>query len=711
MFGINFTISAMKIRVGLILDLDLFQENLESFGYRRVPLVLTPGDYALRGSVLDIFPNKQNLPIRIELFDTEIEDIRSFEPSTQRSISSLRETEIVPFDKKHKLHDHHIIPHEILFDLNPGDKVVHIHHGVGEYKGLKRMKLQAFEGEYAMVEYDQGDMIYIPIEQLTRIYKYAGAVDPKVNSLRDNAWQKTQKRVRKAVQNVAKELFSLFKTRRLNPGFSFDEESELTIDLERSFPFAETEDQRKAIEAVNKDMESTRAMDRLVCGDVGFGKTEVALRAAFKAVLSKKQVAVLAPTTILTKQHFRVFSQRLTPLGVNVQFINRFKTRKEQLQTLQGVKSGIVDIIIGTHRLLQKDVDFADIGLLIIDEEQRFGVMAKEKIKQYRSSIDVLTLSATPLPRTLYLSISGIRDISVINTPPLKRLPIITEYLKFDIHQIRSKILFELKRKGQVFLLHNRIHDIYHLYNKLHVALPDVEMRIAHGQMKSGELDRLMSDFYDHKYSVLISTTIIENGIDIPNCHTIFVDDANQFGLAQLHQLRGRVGRDETQSYAYLIYKGDHILTDEVKARFEALKEFEALGAGYDIALRDLELRGIGNLLGTQQSGYMEAVGFEFYMHLLNEAISRERGQQVKKRPYLQISSKMQAYIPEDYIPDMNIRLALYKRIADLESTHQADQLRQECQDRFGALPENLHVMLTLIRDEIDHSISLFKKH
>ncbi|OGI06369.1 MAG: transcription-repair coupling factor [Candidatus Margulisbacteria bacterium GWF2_35_9] len=691
----------MHIETGKKYKFHQIINSLVDLGYHRVPLVLNPGDYSVRGSIIDVFPGNQNLPIRIELFDDEIEEIRTFEPNSQHSISIIKDTTILVLEEDH-IHKAYVIPHEILFNLQIGDPVVHIHHGIGTYRGLERMKIQEFEGEYAVVEYQESDKIFIPIEQLTRIYKYTGASAPEINSLRDDKWQKVKKRVSKAVKNVAKDLFHLYKTRKIKTGFPFTEETELDLELDRTFPYKLTDDQTKAIEDVKKDMESTRAMDRLICGDVGFGKTEVAIRAAFKAVMSKKQVAILTPTTLLSKQHFKVFNERFSEFGIIVEYLNRFKTRKQQKETLERMKTGRVDVLIGTHRLLQDDVEFKDLGLLIIDEEQRFGVMAKEKIKQIKTNVDVLTLSATPLPRTLYLSISGIRDISVINTPPLKRLPIVTEYHLFDMDFIKQKIEFELTRGGQIFILHNRIHDIIHLQNKIKTMLPNVEVHIAHGRMHSRELEQLMIDFYDNKYSVLLSTTIIENGIDIPNVHTIIVDDAERFGLAQLHQLRGRVGRDETQSYAYLLYRHEGILTPEVLDRFEALIQFTTLGSGYDISLRDLELRGIGNILGTEQSGYMEAVGFELYMHLLNEAIAREKGQFIERKGLLNLSNKTAAYIPEDYIPDMTIRLALYKQIAEIETLSDVFQLKMDCEDRYGPLPENLYVMMEVIKDSLD---------
>ncbi|MDD5456885.1 MAG: transcription-repair coupling factor [Candidatus Margulisbacteria bacterium] len=690
----------MQLKIKQTITFEVLIKELEILGYHRVPLVLNPGDYSVRGSIIDIFPANQNLPLRLEFFDEVIEDIRAFEPSTQKSISKIRDTAIehVTEDQPYKPHT---IPHEILFDLNIGDFVVHVNHGIGIYQGLERLKIHEFEAEYAVVVYQENDKIFIPIEQLTRIYKYTGGVTPVVNSLRDNKWHQTKNKVKKAVKNVARDLFYLYKSRKIKNGFNFFEDTEYDLELEKSFPFKETEDQKKAIDDVKRDMESLKAMDRLICGDVGFGKTEVVIRAAFKAVMSHKQVAILTPTTLLSKQHFKVFTDRLTRFGVSVEYLNRFKTRKQQKQIIDNLNKGTVDIVIGTHRILQKDIVFKDLGLLIIDEEQRFGVMHKERIKQLRANIDVLTVSATPLPRTLYLSISGIRDISVINTPPLKRLPIITEVHVFDIEFIKSKIQFEIKRGGQVFFLHNRVYDIIHLQNRLAHVLPGVGIRVGHGQMHARELEDIMVDFYDNKFQVLLSTTIIENGLDIPNVHTIFINNADKFGLAQLHQLRGRVGRDDTQSYAHLLYKDEAVLTTEVQSRFEALINYSTLGSGYDIALRDLELRGIGNILGVEQSGYMEAVGFELYMHLLNEAIAREKGESPGSERVIPLSVKTQAYIPEEYIPDMNIRLSLYKRMAEFKTVEDVKAFTREFLDRFGPLPENLQDMLFIISREL----------
>lgn len=672
-------------------------QSLIDDGYQRLPIVLSPGDFSVRGDIIDLFAVNQNAPIRLEFFGDDLEDIRTFEPATQRSISRLTSTRIEPVGDE-RLRHAHSIPHEILFDLHEGDAVVHIHHGVGRYTGLSRLKLHDFEGEYAVIEYQHGDKIYVPIEQLTRIYKYTGGVSPVINSLRDKKWEQTRAKVKKAVKNVAKDLFFLYKERKVKRGFSFLEDTEYDLALEQSFPFQETEDQLKAIQAVKRDMESDHPMDRLICGDVGFGKTEVAIRAAFKAVMAKKQVVILTPTTLLSKQHYRVMSKRMADFGVNVEFINRFKTRKQQQIILEQLEKGLIDIIVGTHRLLQKDVRFGNLGLLIIDEEQRFGVMAKERIKQLRTHIDVLTLSATPLPRTLYLSISGIRDISVINTPPLHRRPVITEVHPFDMSFIQSRIEVERARGGQVFILHNRIHDMIHLQQKLKALMPDLDCRIAHGQMNAHELEDLMMDFYDNVFSVLLSTTIIENGIDIPNVHTMMIDEADKFGLAQLHQLRGRVGRDEVQSYTYLLYKDSAILRQVAQDRFDALIEFSTLGSGYDIALRDLELRGIGNILGVEQSGYMQAIGLDLYMHLLNTALSHERGQPVPgEAPGFQLSTKTEAFVSEEYVPDMNIRLSVYKKIAELKTVSAVQSLLAECRDRFGPPPEQLVRMLSII--------------
>ncbi len=691
----------MELKKGTLYSFEKLIQSLLDYGYQRLPIVLSPGDFSVRGDIIDLFAVNQNSPLRLEFFGDDLEDIRTFEPTTQRSISKLTSTHIEPVGDE-RLHHSHIIPHEILFDLHEGDAVVHIHHGVGRYTGLSRLKLHDFEGEYAVVEYQHADKIYIPIEQLTRIYKYTGGTAPVINSLRDKKWEQTQVKVKKAVKNVAKDLFFLYKERKSKRGFSFLEDTEYDLELEQSFPFQETEDQLKAIRAVKQDMESDQPMDRLICGDVGFGKTEVAIRAAFKAVITKKQVAILTPTTLLSKQHYRVMTKRMATFGVNVEFINRFKTRKQQKMILDQLEKGHIDIIVGTHRLLQKDVRFGNLGLLIIDEEQRFGVMAKERIKQLRTNIDVLTLSATPLPRTLYLSISGIRDISVINTPPLHRRPVITEVHPFDLTFIKTKIELEKARGGQIFILHNRIHDMLHLQQKLKAIMPNLDCRIAHGQMNAHELEDLMVDFYDNVFSVLLSTTIIENGIDIPNVHTMIIDEADKFGLAQLHQLRGRVGRDDVQSYAYLLYKEEAILRQEAQERFDALIEFSTLGSGYDIALRDLELRGIGNILGVEQSGYMEAIGFDLYMHLLNNALLQERGERIpSEAPSFQLSTKTEAFIPEDYVPDMNIRLSLYKKIAELKTVAAVQTLLAECQDRFGPPPDHLLRMLTIIEQSL----------
>lgn len=680
---------------------DLIDILLEK-GYSRVTLVLSSGDFAVRGSIVDVFPFKQNVPVRIEFFDDDIEDIRTFEPNTQRSILCLKEVTIttIPENYRHK-QDDIVIPHEILFNLQPGDYVVHIAHGLGLYRGLERMKLADYEGDYVKIEFQEEDFVYVPVDQLTRIYKFTGAITPEINSLRDNKWTLTKKKAEKVVKNVAKELFYLYKKRRNASGFSFPEDNELSMELDKGFEYEETVDQIKAISFMKQDMESDHPMDRLICGDVGFGKTEVAIRAAFKAVLSGKQVAFLAPTTILVQQHYKNLADRLSLLGVKVDYISRFKKRKEQLETLSKLEDGRIDVIVGTHRLLQKDVVFLDIGLLVIDEEQRFGVMAKEYLKQIRSHIDVLTLSATPLPRTLYLSISGVRDISVINTPPLKRLPIITKWHEFNEKFIKHNIEKELQRGGQVYFLHNFVFDIYHLQNKLQLIMPSVDIRVAHGQMKPTELESIVIDFYEGKFPVLLSTTIIENGVDIPNVHTIFIDNADRFGLSQLHQIRGRVGRDDKQSYAYLLYKNN--ASQEALDRFETLAHFSTLGSGYDISLRDLELRGIGNVLGTEQSGYMQSIGFEVYMHLLNNAIALEKGERIRDKTVWHFTSEKEAYIPEEYIPDMNIRLAIYKSMADIESSEDVDKICMECEDRFGSLPEKLNYMLKLIKESIVH--------
>ncbi len=680
-------------------------EQLITFGYVRSPVVVTKGECAVRGSIIDLFAPNHALPIRLEFLGDILESIRSFDPHTQRSVSTIQETDIQEIflrtDEEEALALENI-PKEFFSDITNGSYVVHIDHGIARFKGMARLTIHGFEGEYLELEFQEGDRVYVPLEQFQRVHLYSGIdTSPLLSSLRDKKWDRAKSKARQATENIALELLELFRMRHSQNGFAFREETELQLELERSFPFIETPDQRQAIHEVIQDMETARPMDRLVCGDVGFGKTEVAIRAAYKAVVNGKQVGILVPTTILTVQHYHTFMERLSQLGVNIQFLNRMKSPGEQKTVIKALAAGQIDILIGTHRLLSKDVEFHDLGLIIVDEEQRFGVKQKERLKQLKAQVDVLTLSATPIPRTLYMSITGVRDISIIATPPQERLPVKTLIKSFDWNIIRNAIESEIARNGQVFVLHNRVETIYSFAEKLRSFMPQARFAVAHGQMNPHQLELTILDFYHKNYDVLVTTTIIENGLDMPNVNTIIIDNADKFGLAQLHQLRGRVGRSIIQSYAYLLTHPEKHPTPEGLLRLDALKSFSALGTGYKIAIRDLELRGAGNLLGSEQHGHIVTIGFELFCQLLNESMVRSRGQHYSEPEPLDISRKCTAFIAEDYIDSMEIRIAVYQRISRLHSVEQINPLREELIDRFGPLPEDLDYMLSVIRQQI----------
>ena len=516
-----------------------------------------------------------------------------------------------------------------LLELNVGDYVVHIHHGIGQFRGLTRMKVQNVEREYMLIQYEGADKLYVPTDQVDRVQKYIGSEGgaPQINKLGGQDWAKTTARARRQVREMAKDLIALYAARLSTPGHAYSEDTPWQREMEDAFPYVETPDQDQAIKDVKVDLETPRPMDRLICGDVGFGKTEVAMRAAFKVASEGRQVAILCPTTVLCAQHFSTFSERFAPFPLRVDQLSRFRSPKEQAKTLTDLKEGGVDIVIGTHRLLSKDVEYRDLGLLIIDEEQRFGVVHKEKIKQLRKMVDVLTMTATPIPRTLQMSLSGIRDMSLINDPPEGRTPVKTLIKEHDDGLIREAILRELDRGGQVYFLHNRIESIYHVAAHMEKVVPGAKFRVAHGQMPEDELEDTMLEFYERKFDVLVCTTIIESGLDIPNVNTIIIDDADRLGLAQLYQLRGRVGRSRVQAYALLLYKRNKVLSTIAEQRLGALREFSELGSGYKIALRDLELRGAGNLLGAEQHGTVAQVGFDLYMQLLEEAVKEMKGE------------------------------------------------------------------------------------
>ena len=576
-----------------------------------------------------------------------------------------------------------------LQDLNIGDFVVHTVHGVGLYKGLKRLKIEDSENDFLLLEYQDGDRLYLPVQRLNLVGKYHGVEGriPLLDKLGSTNWEKRKSRVKKAVEEMAKELLELYASRKVIEGFSFSKGDRLFSEFEASFEYEETPDQARTIEEVLSDMEESRAMDRLVCGDVGYGKTEVAMRAAFKAVLDNKQVAVLVPTTVLAQQHYITFQNRFAAYPVTVEVLSRFRSHKEQKEILKKIASKEVDIIIGTHRLLQKDITFKDLGIIVVDEEHRFGVSHKERLKQMRKHVDVLTLTATPIPRTLHMSISGIRDLSIINTPPEDRLAIKTIVAMFDDDLIRDAIMRELVRGGQIFFVHNRVQSIGAMADYLRRLVPEARIGVAHGQMKEKELERVMAAFVNKEYDILLSTSIIESGLDIPSANTILINRADRFGLAEIYQLRGRVGRSKHRAYAYLLTPPELTLTGDAKKRLKVLQELSDLGAGFRLATYDLEIRGAGELLGKAQSGQIAEVGFEMYIRLLEEAIKELKGEKMEREIEPEINLNVSAYIPEEYIPDERQRLNIYKRIASVSSETDITGLKEEIKDRFGGIP------------------------
>ncbi|WP_457755882.1 transcription-repair coupling factor [Thermodesulfatator indicus] len=582
-------------------------------------------------------------------------------------------------------------------DLKPGDFVVHREHGIGRYHGLVSLEIGGLPGEFLLIEYKDGDKLYLPVDKLNLLHKYVGleGKEPSLDRLGGKSFEARKKKVQKAIEEVAQELLSLYAARKVGQGFSF-EPGPLLRQVEASFPYEETPEQAVAIEETLKDMQKPTPMDRLVCGDVGYGKTEIAIRAAALAVENKKQVAILVPTTVLAEQHFRTFYERLSPLGIKVAVLSRFKSPKEQKEILKKLAQGEIDIVVGTHRLLSNDVSFKDLGLLIIDEEHRFGVKHKEKIKQLRKNVDVLALSATPIPRTLQLSLLGIRDLSVITTPPEKRLPIKTYLARFDEQVIKEAIERELNRKGQVFFVHNRIKGIYALADWLRRLVPQARIEVAHGQMPSQKLEEIMVRFVRREIDVLVCTTIIESGIDIPSANTIIINRADRMGLAEIYQLRGRVGRSNVQAYAYLLVPSLSGLSEDAERRLKALMQFTELGAGFKLAMSDLQIRGAGNLLGTFQSGHVAAVGYDLYLEILKHTIDEMRGKPLEEEVESDVNLKVPAYFPASYIPDVEQRLHLYRRLALARTREAIEELALEIEDRFGILPKEVENLIKL---------------
>jgi transcription-repair coupling factor (superfamily II helicase) len=631
------------------------------------------------------------------------------------SVYLFTDNELFGFVKQQRLaRKRPVARHKLFTDIKPGDYIVHIEHGIGRFAGVTTMETGGIKREYMLLEYAAGDRLYVPTDQIDRIERYVGAGDrePSLNRLGSLEWIHSKDKARQAAEDIARDLLEIYAAREVVAGFAYSADNTWQVELEASFSYVETPDQLTAIAQIKEDMSRTRPMDRLVCGDVGYGKTEVALRAAFKAVMDDKQVAVLVPTTVLAQQHYSTFKERLSAFPVRVESLSRFKSHKEQEEIVAGIADGSVDIAIGTHRLLQKDVTFKDLGLLIIDEEQRFGVGHKEHFKRLRKEIDVLTLSATPIPRTLNLSLVGVRDMSVMETPPEERLPIKTFVAEFDEQLVREAIVRELERNGQVFFVHNRVQSIGILAEKLNRLVPEARVAVGHGQMHEDALEKVMTDFSQGNVDVLLCTTIIESGLDVPNANTLIINNADKMGLTQLYQLRGRVGRGAVLAYAYFFYDKGKRLTVDADQRLRTIYEATELGAGFGIAMKDLEIRGAGNILGARQSGHINSVGFNLYTQMLAEAVEELKSRKAAEKagkvftaplhlPPPTIDLPQPAYIPEDYVSDTDTRLSLYKCLAGARNLAGVESLGQDFKDRFGALPEEAENLLFAVKIKV----------
>jgi transcription-repair coupling factor (superfamily II helicase) len=863
------------INVGGSLDLPVVRQWLLEAGYHLTTSVQLPGEFAIRGGILDVFPPDEPMPVRIELFDDEVESLRTFDVASQRSIETRQSLQIlaasgsakqdgslidylpsdsmvlihelaavqdaaetflhrVPFpdrfqspaavwkqlqsfpvvttsqisadgysgqlmrmpignvervggnleclgedlDKhigprtavvvalndgeKDRLKDllsackataenrlsivvsqlqhgfellpdgplvltaaqllrrshlrrstkrTHSRPIDSFLDLRSGDLVVHLSHGIGVYRGTELLEKSGQRAEHLVLEFDGGTKLYVPSTKIELVQRYVGGTKsrPKLAKIGGLSWTKQKAAAQRAVQDMAVELLELQARRRSQPGIAFAQDSIWQNQFDASFSYVETPDQLRAITAVKQDMATARPMDRLICGDVGFGKTEVAMRAAFKAVDSGYQVAVLVPTTVLAEQHYKTFRERMAEFPFDIEKLSRFATSADQKRTIEGLRSGRVDIVIGTHRLASKDVRFTNLGLLIIDEEQRFGVEIKERLKHLKSNVDVVTLSATPIPRTLHMSLVGVRDISNLETPPEDRLSIETRTIRFDEQIIRNAILRELNRDGQVYFVHNRVQDIHEVAAKIQSIVPDARIGIGHGQMPEGQLEQVMIDFIEQRFDILLATTIIESGLDIPNANTIFINEAYRYGLAELHQLRGRVGRYKHQAYCYLVIERHKHLSSDAARRLHAIEEYSQIGAGFGIAMRDLEIRGAGNLLGTQQSGHIAAVGYELYCKLLSNAVGQLTHQPPQLTVDVDIDLPVEAFLPTDYIPELRQRIDIYRRLSRINDVRDLDDLRDEIEDRFGRLPTCVERLLQLSELKIDASLWFVK--
>ena len=589
-------------------------------------------------------------------------------------------------------------------EIKPGDYIVHAHHGIGKFIGLETLVVSGNHKDYLHIRYSAEDKLFVPADQIDLIQKYvaSGEKEPKLHKLGGVAWKRTKSKVSAAVKDIAEDLIKLYAERELERGHAFAEDDDMQMAFENAFPYDETEDQLRSIIEIKKDMEKIRPMDRLLCGDVGYGKTEVALRAAFKAVSDGKQTAILVPTTILAQQHYETMKERFSGFPVEIALLNRFRTKKQQKESLKGLKAGTIDIVVGTHRLLSKDVAYHDLGLLVVDEEQRFGVTHKERLKQLKTNVDVLTLTATPIPRTLHMSMLGVRDLSIIETPPANRFPVQTYVMEHNFTLVRESIEREMGRGGQTFYLYNRVEDMTRRVDEIKQLVPDARVGFAHGQMGETELESVILSFLEGEYDVLVTTTIIETGIDIPNVNTLIIHDADRMGLSQLYQLRGRVGRSNRVAYAYLLYQRNKVLTEVAESRLQAIKEFTELGSGFKIAMRDLSIRGAGNLLGSQQHGFIDSVGFDLYSQMLQEAIEESQTGVVKSDILdIEISLSVDAYLPDEYIRDGYQKIQMYKRVKAIESEADYSELIDEMTDRFGDMPLEADLLLRVGRMKV----------
>ena len=589
---------------------------------------------------------------------------------------------------------------ESINDIQTGEYVVHTIHGVGIYLGLTQQELDGQLKDYLTIEYANKDKLHIPAEQINLLCRYrgAGSVKPKLSRMGGSDWDKTKAKVKKAVETIAYDLLRLYARRKMQEGIQFEPDTSWQVEMEEAFEYTETPDQMRAINEVKADMENINPMDRLICGDVGFGKTEVAMRAIFKAVTSGKQVALIAPTTILALQHYQTISERFKPYDIDVELLCRFRSAKEQKETIKNMALGKCEVVIGTHRLLQDGISFKDLGLLVIDEEHRFGVRHKEKLKQLKENIDIISMSATPIPRTLYMSLSGIKDMSIIATPPKNRLPVKTFVGNFDEKSVKNAIIHELDRDGQVFYLYNRVETIEEFKLQLQSLVPNARIAIGHGQLSESQLEDVIVGFEQHEYDILLCTTIIENGLDIPNANTMIIHDADRFGLAQLYQLRGRVGRSDRQAYCYCFFKSGKNLTKEAYQRLMAIKEFSSLGSGYQIAMRDVEIRGVGNILGTKQHGHMVNVGFDTYCQLLDETVKELQGEVVRKENPTIVDINITAFIPDEWVGSKEQKMIEYKRLADVHNETELSYIESEWKDRFSKIPEEVSNLIKLIQ-------------